>query len=229
MRAFPLSLSVLLLAGLGSARAEQVVLTSTFNSFQPATFRASLNGRPVALHHVASASLDITHLVRPGRNTLTLEYAAGPNRNRYATSTFTLGGGQGGKWRTLFKRAVGVDDRRPGRATFVFMGKPDTVGQVTASNAVGQFNSFQPANFEVRLDGEVVATMNSSGNADLTGLLHPGKNVLTIRYEPGANQNIYSVSTLTIGERVGQKWNSVVKWSVGKGDKAGQVSFALYR
>ncbi len=92
-----------------------------------------------------------------------------------------------------------------------------------------RFHSSWPATSGAQLDVAVVATVNSSGNADLTGLLHRGRSVLTGRSAASANQNGCSTSALTSGERVGGAWNSALRWGVGKFDKAGRVSFALDR
>ena len=116
------------------------------------------------------------------------------------------------------------------KATFVFMGQP--TGGIKAGNIVvsADFHPDQPAEFEVKLNGDVVASMNSDGNTDLTPFLRAGKNVVTVSYSPGANKNKFSSSVLTIGQQMGEKWNSLVKVGVGAPDtRSGSVTFPLYR
>ena len=213
----------------GLAGAEQYVLSTDFHVYQPATFKATLNGRPVALHRNADGSLDVTSYVKVGKNTLLVEWTPDKNKNSFSKSVLTLGAGTNGKWRTLYKREVGVG-MSAGQATFVFMGQPSGGLKPGKVVAFGDFHTYQPAEFEVKLNGDVVASMNSDGNTDLTPFLKVGKNVVTVSFKPGANKNQFSSSVLTVGQQVGGKWNSVVKVAVGAVDKhAGSVTFPIYR
>ena len=89
---------LLVLAGV-SVQAEQYVIATQFDTYQPATLKATLNGKATTLHHNADGSLDVTPFVKKGKNTLQLEWTPGKNGNTYAKSTLTLGAGTQGQWK----------------------------------------------------------------------------------------------------------------------------------
>lgn len=64
----------------------------------------------------------------------------------------------------------------------------------------------------------------------MTPFLKSGKNVMTVNYTPGKNENQFSHSTLTVGQQVGEQWSSLMKLGIGLPDpKPGSVTFILYR
>lgn len=210
-----------------TARAEQYIVKTNFHSYQPALFRVSVNGQPAALHANANGSLNITPLLRPGKNTLTVAWTPGKNLNPFSRSVLTLGAGQDGRWRTLFKREVG-NNTGPGSVTYAFLARPTAAARPGRVVVFGKFHAYQPTQFEVSLNGELVASMNSDGNTDITPFLKRGDNTLSIRYVPGKNSNRFSQSVLTVGQQVGKQWNSVVKWAVGAAEQQpGEVTFRL--
>lgn len=211
-----------------SAVAERYVITTENNLNQPTTFQVSINGKTAALIHNAKGSLDITALLKKGKNTLTVTTTPGKNTNMFAKSVLTVGTGSAGRWKTLYTRQVNKDSR-PGTYTHTFVANPDVAAKVNQVNLVGDFSTFQPVEFAVKLNGETITTLDSNGNTDLTGLLRPGKNVLTVTYTVGKNTNQFGQSVLTVGEQRGTQWNSVVKWAVGKSDTSGTFSFPIYR
>ncbi|MGY2894093.1 hypothetical protein [Deinococcus sp. UYEF24] len=222
---FSLVCTVLVSTG---ASAEHYNVTAKFEPFQPAEFRVSINGRPVALMHNINSSLDITSLLQKGKNTVVVTSVPGKSVNRFSKSTLTIGAGAEGKFKTLFNREVGPDSKA-GSVTYTFVADPSENLKAGKVSLIGKFHPFQPAEFQVSLNGESVTTINSDGNSDLTALLKPGKNLLTVKYTAGKNTNNFSQSVLTVGEQRGEKWNSVVKWAVGKGDTTGSFSFPIYR
>ncbi|MVN88800.1 hypothetical protein GO986_18840 [Deinococcus sp. HMF7620] len=226
----PRLIGALALASVGSvAWAEQYVLSTDFGLYQPATLKATLNGVQVALHHNANGSLDVTSLVKKGKNTLTVEWMPGKNTNSFNKSSLTFGARNGSQWKTLLNRVV-QKGTAAGSTSFVFMGNPSAAPKPGKIVVSGKFSQSQPAEFEVALNGEVVASMNTDGNTDLTPFLKAGKNVVTVKYTPGKNTNSYAVSTLTVGQQVGDKWNSLLKWGLGHADtKPGSFTFPLYR
>lgn len=226
-RLLKLGLTACLLSG--SAAAEQYVITTDFNDFQPAQFKVILNGQPLLLYRNIEGNADITPWVKAGKNTLVVEVAPGTNANQFSKSVLTLGAGAEGKWRTLYKKVVGKGTSA-GQSTFVFMAQPSPAARLGKVSLFGKFNTYQPVTFEVLLNGETISTMDASGNFDLTPFLKSGKNVLTVKYTPGKNQNQFSFSTLTVGQQVGDKWNSLMKLAIGKPDtKPGSVTFPIYR
>ncbi|MBZ9753613.1 hypothetical protein K7W42_22580 [Deinococcus sp. HMF7604] len=211
------------------AHAEQYVIATDFHPSQPATFRVALNGQTLLLHRAADGNVDITPWVKAGQNTLTVNVDPGKNENRFSKSTLTLGAGQNGQWRTLFKKDSDVYTKA-GTSTFTFIGKPSGAGKLGKVSLFGKFHPSQPAQFDVALNGESVSTLSSDGNFDLTPFLKPGKNVVVVKYTASQTKNQFSQSTLTIGQQVGSKWVSLLKWGVGHWDtKAGSVTFPIYR
>lgn len=211
------------------AHAEQYVIATDFHPSQPATFQVTLNGQVLLLHRAADGNIDITPWVKEGKNTLSVKVDPGKNENRFSKSTLTLGAGQNGKWRTLFKKESDVYTKA-GTSTFVFMGKPSAAAKPGKVSLFGKFHPSQPAQFDIALNGESVSTLSSDGNFDLTPFLKPGKNTVVVKYTASQTKNRFSQSTLTIGQQVGSKWVSLFKWGVGHWDtKAGSVTFPIYR
>lgn len=103
-------------------QAEQYVITTQFDTYQPATLKATLNGKAIALHHNADGSLDVTPFVKKGKNTLQLECTPGQNGTTYAKSTLTLGPGTQGQWKTLYNRVLNQKSVA-GKANFVLVRK----------------------------------------------------------------------------------------------------------
>lgn len=224
-------MNVALLACLlgGSAAAERYVIKADMHLYQPTVFRVLLNGQPIILYKNIDAEADITRFVKAGKNTLVVEFTPGKNSNMFSKSTLTLGAGENGKWRTLFKKEVNEDTTAAGKSTFVFMAKPDSVkaGKVSL---FGKFHPYQPTEFEILLNGESINTMNSDGNYDITPFLKSGKNDITVKYKPGKNSNLFSQSVLTVGQQMNDKWASLLKLAVGEVDtKAGSVTLPIYR
>ncbi|UQN09341.1 hypothetical protein [Deinococcus sp. QL22] len=220
---------VALLACASAAQAEQYVISTDFHPSQPATFRVSLNGQTLLLHRAADGNMDITPWVKTGKNTLTVDVDPGKNENRFSKSTLTLGAGQDGKWRTLFKKDSDVHTKA-GISTFVFMAKPSTTAKPGKVSLFGKFHPSQPVQFDIALNGESVSSLDSDGNFDLTPFLKAGKNVVVVKFGASQTKNRFSQSTLTIGEQVGNKWVSLFKWGVGHWDtQAGSVIFPIYR
>lgn len=229
------------------------MLASDFHVDQPTSFRIALNGRPVALHHNVDGGLEITALISTSKNTnefsesvVTLGTGSGNTGRTLYLSAWRRAEGHPLRRRSppcpsKFARWA-RSDRRPFFDTRLISGRwtrathwekpPSPFGphQRIRVIAFGDFRPSQPADFEVILDGEAVATVNSKGNTDLTPFLKPGKNVATVTYVLGKNTNEFSFSSLTAGPQVVEKWNSVVKWGVGKADlKAGAFTFPIYR
>lgn len=220
---------VLLLTCASVAHAEQYVVSTDFHPSQPATFRVSLNGQTLLLHRAADGNMDITPWVKSGKNTLTVNVDPGKNENRFSKSTLTLGAGQDGKWRTLFKKDSDVNTKA-GTSTFVFLAKPSSTARPGKVSLFGKFHPSQPVQFDIALNGEGISSLDSDGNFDLTPFLKPGKNVVTVKYGASQTKNQFSQSNLTIGQQVGNKWVSLFNWGVGHWDtQAGSVTFPIYR
>lgn len=212
-----------------SAQATQYVVKMTDARFQPNMFRLSLNGRTVALTNNESSSVNLTPLVKTGKNTLTIDSTPGKNTNAFIKSVLTLGAGENGKWRTLYKQEVGKGSKA-GRTEYAFVAAPDPSPKAGPVSVSAKFNSFQPAEFKVTLNGQAITTLTANGNADLTPFLKPGKNLLTVKYKRGKNENAYSLSVLTVGQQYGDQWNPLVKWAVGVSDPvSGSFTFPIYR
>lgn len=211
------------------AQATQYVIKTTHHSSQPNLFRLSLNGRTVTLINNNSSTVDLTPLVRPGKNTLIIESTPGKNTNQFSKSALTLGAGENGKWRTLYKQEVGKGSTA-GRTEYAFVATPDPSPKAGPVSVSAKFNSSQPAEFKVTLNGQAITTLIASGNADLTPFLKPGKNLLTVKYKRGKNENQFSQSVLTVGQQYGDDWNTLVKWAVGVSDPANSsFTFPIYR
>lgn len=220
---------MILTVGFGLASAERYIVKTDFEHGQPALFRASLNGQTITLHRDAAGQVDVTRFVKPGKNSLVVEVTPGSNTNGFEKSIFTLGAGNGNKWRTLYNFEVNRETR-PGQMKFTFMAQPDKVSPPGKVSVFGKFSSMQPVQFTVSLNGETISTMNSNGNLDITSFLKKGKNLVNIKYVPGKNTNGFVGSTLTIGEQQGSTWNNVFNFAVNKRDKSpGTVSFPIYR
>lgn len=140
------ALAILTLSVAGFASAEQYVITTKFNNFQPAQFLVSLNGKTLLLHRNADGNADITPWAKTGKNTLLVEVTPGKNSNQFSKSVLTLGAGAEGKWHTLYKKEVGKNTQA-GKSTFVFMAKPSSGQKPGNVNLFGKFNSFQPVDF----------------------------------------------------------------------------------
>ncbi|AZI42127.1 hypothetical protein EHF33_04685 [Deinococcus psychrotolerans] len=210
------------------AQATQYVVKTTYNSSQPNLFRLSLNGRTVTLINNDSSTVDLTPLVKAGKNTLTIESTPGKNTNQFSKSELTLGAGENGKWRTLYKQEVGKGSTA-GRTEYAFVATPDSSPKAGPVSVSAKFNSNQLAEFKVTLNGQAVTTLTANGNADLTPFLKPGKNLLTVKYKRGKNKNQFSQSVLTVGQQYGDQWNPLVKWAVGVSDPAsGSFTFPIY-
>lgn len=211
------------------ATATKYVVKTTYDRFQPSTYRVSLNGRAVTLLNNVNGSVDLTSMVKKGKNTLTVETTPGKNTSSYSKNVLTLGAGENGKWRTLYTVEV-VKGSGAGRTTHTFMATPDPSqkpGQVSVS---AEIDRAQPAEFKVTLNGEVITTLKGDGNTDLTPLLKPGKNLLTVNFKRGRSTSGYAQSVLTVGQQYGSQWSPLVKWSLGATDPAsGSFTFPIYR
>ncbi|TSA81440.1 hypothetical protein FNU79_15020 [Deinococcus detaillensis] len=152
--------------------------------FQPNMFRLSLNGRTVALTNNESSSVNLTPLVKAGKNTLIIDSTPGENTDAYTNVVLTLGAGENGKWRTLYKQEVGQGSTA-GRTEYAFVATPDPSPKAGPVSVSAKFKSFQPAEFKVTLNGQAITTLTANGSAELTPFLKPGKNLLTVKYKRG--------------------------------------------
>jgi hypothetical protein len=88
-----------------------------------------------------------------------------------------------------------------------------------------RFSASLPATFDVSVNGVQAASFTTNSEQDLTPLLRPGKNTITIRSIPqnmGRSVSKFLDSTLTIGVNRGGAWSTVITQTV-KGDSKEQT------
>lgn len=224
----PLALAFSLLLGT-CATATRYVIKTMDDPFQSTTFRVSLNGRTVTLLNNVNGSVDLTPMVKTGKNTLIVETIPGKNTGSYGRNVLTLGAGESGKWRTLHTVEV-VKGSAAGRTQHTFMATPDSSQKPGLVSISADIDRSQPAEFRVTLNGEMITTLNGTGNTDLTRLLKSGKNLLTVNYKRGKSTSGYAQSVLTVAQQYGQQWSPLVKWSLGADEPtSGSFTFPIYR
>ena len=229
--------AALVLLTAGKAAAERYVVETNFHPLQPAQFTVRLNGQQLLLHRHANSSegeADITRFVKPGKNTLEVDVVAGKNMGNAASVSFLrLRAGDVGHWRPLLKEEVGPGTPS-GKRTLTFTAQPSKAAAPGTVFVKLSYNIYRPAEFDVLLGGKKLATLTRLNNhsLNLTPLLRPGKNVLTVRVRPlPAQRDKTNGSTvLTVGEQQGPLWNSLLKYGLGRDDdQPVTFTFPIYR
>lgn len=89
---------------------EQYTLKVVFSTAVPATFDVKINGDPAG-SFTANSEQDITPLLKPGKNSVTIHTVPGEvkRQSKYLDSKLTVGVNRGGKWSTVITHTVKTD------------------------------------------------------------------------------------------------------------------------